>query len=67
MTSLSTHHSKIEARSWVIECIINLSQFHVTFTTNYSQLVKIVSETKKLSVFINYLENIKILIQKRIA
>ena len=39
----------------------NLRQFEVTFATDYSQLVKIVSEPEELSAFASYLEDIKIL------
>ena len=44
-----------------MECMRNLRQFTVTFATNYSQLVKMVSETEELSAFASYLEDIKVL------
>ncbi|KAL0789659.1 hypothetical protein Bca101_005905 [Brassica carinata] len=44
-----------------MECTRNLRQFNVTFATNCSQLVKMVSEPEKWPAFANYLEDIKIL------
>ena len=37
----------------------NLRQFQVTFATDYSQLVKMVSEPEECPVFANYLEDVK--------
>ena len=48
--SLSTLHSEIEALILVTECMRSLRQFHVTFATNYSQLVKMVSKPEKWHV-----------------
>ena len=39
----------------------NLRQFHGTFTTDCSQLVKMVSEPEELPAFVCYLEDMKIL------
>ena len=44
--SLSSLHAEMEALLWAMECIRNLRQFHVTFVTDCSQLVKMVSEQK---------------------
>ena len=44
--SLSSLHAEMEALLWAMECIRNLRQFHVTFETDCSQLVKMVSEQK---------------------
>ena len=43
-----------------MECMKNLRQFQVTFATDCSQLVKIVSEPEKWLAFANYLEDFKI-------
>ena len=40
-------HVEIEALIWAMECMKNLRQFQVTFATDYSQLVKMVSEPKE--------------------
>ena len=45
--SLSPLHSEVEALIWKIECMRNLRQYHVTFATDCSQLVKIVSEQEE--------------------
>ena len=37
-------HSEIEALIWAMECMRNLRQYTVTFATDCSQLVKMVSE-----------------------
>ena len=42
--SLSPLHAEVEALIWAIECMRNLCQFQVTFATDCSQLVKMVSE-----------------------
>ncbi|KAL0734016.1 hypothetical protein Bca4012_010226 [Brassica carinata] len=39
----------------------NLRQFHVTFATDYSQLVKIVSDPEEWPAFATYLEDIRLL------
>jgi len=44
---LSPLHAEMEALLWAMECMRNLRQFHVTFATDYSQLVKMVSEPKE--------------------
>ena len=59
--SISPLHAKMEALLWAIECMRNLRQFQVTFATDYSQLVKMVSESEELPDFANYLEDIKTL------
>lgn len=38
--TLSPLQSEIEAPIWAMECMRNLRQYHVTFATDYSQLVK---------------------------
>ena len=58
---LSPLHSELEALIWAIECMKNLRQFQVTFATNCSQLVKMVSEPEEWSAFESYLEDIKLL------
>ena len=47
--------------SWTIECMKNLRQFQVTFATDCSHLMKMVSEPEEWPVFANYLEDIKTL------
>ena len=44
---LSPLHSEVEALIWAMECMKNLRQFQVTFATDYSQLVKMVSEPEE--------------------
>ena len=51
----------METLIWVMECMKNLRQFQATFATDYSQLVKMVSEPKEWPAFESYLEDIKIL------
>ena len=46
---------------WAIECMKNSRQFQVTFATDCSQLVKMVSEPEELPAFESYLEDIKLL------
>ena len=60
-TSLSPLHSEVGALIWAMECMRNLRQFQVTFATDCSQLVKIVSEPENWPAFDNYLEDIKLL------
>ena len=45
--SQSSLHSEIEVLIWTVECMRNLRQFTVTFATDYSQLVKMVSEPEE--------------------
>lgn len=52
---------KVEALIWAMKCMKNLHQFQVTFATDSSQLVKMVSELEELPAFANYSEDIKIL------
>ena len=59
--SLSPLHSEIEVLLWEMKCMKNLRQFRVTFATDCSQLVKIVSEPDEWPAFANYLEDIRIL------
>lgn len=56
-------HAEMKAFLWTIESMKNLRQFEVTFATNCSQLVKMISKSEELLAFANYLENIKILKQ----
>ena len=44
---LSPLHSEVEALIWTMECMKNLRQFQVTFATDCSQLVKIVSDPEE--------------------
>ena len=60
-TCLSPLHSEVEALIWTMECMKNLRQFQVTFATDYSQLVKMVSEPEEWSAYESYLEDIKLL------
>ncbi|XP_056842959.1 uncharacterized protein LOC130495566 [Raphanus sativus] len=57
--SLSPLHSEIEALIWAMECMRNLRQYNVTFATDCSQVVKIVSEPDEWPAFASYLEDIK--------
>jgi len=59
--SLSPLHAEMEALLWAMECMRNLRQFQVTFATDCSQLVKMVSEPEEWPAFANYLDDIKIL------
>ena len=45
--SLSPLHAEMEALLWAVECMRNLCQFQVTFTTNCCQLAKMVSEPEE--------------------
>ena len=58
---LSPLHAEIEALIWAMECMRNLRQFQVTFATDCSQLVKMVSEPEEWPAFASYLEDIMIL------
>ena len=55
--SQSPLHSEIEALIWIMKCMRNLRQFSVTFATDCSQLVKMVSEPEEWPAFANYLED----------
>ena len=59
--SLSPLHAEIEALIWAMECMKNLRQYQVTFATDCSQLVKMVSEPEEWPAFESYLEDIKLL------
>lgn len=50
-TSLSPLHSEVEALIWAMESMRNLRQFHVTFATDFLQLVKMVSDPTEWSSF----------------
>ena len=58
---LSPLHSEVEALIWAMECMKNLRQFQVTFATDCSQLVKMVSEPEEWPAFESYLKDIKFL------
>ena len=45
--SLSPLHSEVEALIWAMECMRNLRQFRITFATDCTQLVKMVSEPEE--------------------
>jgi len=57
--SLTPLHAEMEALLWAMECMKNLRQFQVTFATDCSQLVKMVSEPEEWPAFASYLEDIK--------
>ena len=62
MASLSLLHAElVEALFWAMKCMRNLRQFQVTFATDCSQLLKIVSKPEEWPAFVNYLEDIKTL------
>ena len=44
---ISPLHSEVEALIWAMECTKNLRLFQVTFATDYSRLVKMVSEPEE--------------------
>ena len=44
-----------------MECMRNLRQYQVTFATDCSQLVNLVSESEEWPDFVNYLEDINVL------
>ena len=54
-------HSEEEALIWAMVCMKNLRQFQVTFATDCSQLVKMVSEPEECPAFESYLQDIKLL------
>ena len=58
---LSPLHAEMEALIWAMECMRNLHQFQVTFATDCSQLVKMVSEPEEWPAFESYLHDIKLL------
>ena len=45
--SLSPLHAEMEALLWAMKCMRNLRQFQITFATDCSQLVKMVSEPEE--------------------
>ena len=51
----------MNALIWAMECMNNLRQFQVTFATDCSQLLKMVSEPEEWPAFESYLEDIKLL------
>ena len=59
--SLSPLHAEMEALLWAMVCMRNLHQFQITFATDCSQLVKMVSEPEERPAFASYLEDIKVL------
>ena len=58
---LSPLHAEMEASIWTMEFMKNLRQFRVTFATDCSQLVKMVSEPDEWPASESYLEDIKFL------
>ena len=52
---LSPLHTEFEALIWAMECMKNLRQFRVTFVTDCSQVVKMVSEPEEWPAFESYL------------
>ena len=58
--SLSLLHAEMEVLLWAMEYMRNLRQFQVTFATDCSQLVKMVSEPEEWPAFASYLEDVKI-------
>ena len=46
-TCLTPLHSEMDALIWTTEYMKNLRQFQVTFATNCSQLVKMISEPEE--------------------
>ena len=59
--SQSPLHSEIEALIWAIKCKRNLRKLYVTFATDCSQFVKMVSELEVWPAFASYLEDITFL------
>ena len=57
--SLNPLHAEMEALLWAMECMRNLRQSQVTFATDCSQLVKMVSKPEEWQAFASYLEDIK--------
>ena len=45
--SLSPLHAEMESLLWAMECMRNLRQYQVTFATDCSQLMKMVSELEE--------------------
>ena len=58
---ISPLHAEMEALRWAMECMMNLHQFQVTFATDCSQLVKMVSEPEDWPAFESYRHDIKLL------
>ena len=59
--SLSPLHAEMEVLIWAMECMKNLRQYRVTFATDCSQLVKMVSKPEEWPAFESDLEDIKLL------
>ena len=59
--SLTPLHSEVEDLIWEMECMKNLRQYQVTFATDCSQLVKMISKPEERPAFASYWEDIKIL------
>ena len=57
--SLSPLHAEMEALIWAMKCMRNLHHFQVTFATDCSQLVKMVSAPEDWPAFAIYLDEIK--------
>ena len=49
--NLSPLHSEVEALVWTMDCMQNLHQFHITFTTDCSQLGEDGFETRRIDRF----------------
>ena len=58
---LTPLHAEMEALIWAMECMKSLRQFQVTFATDCSQLVNMVSDPEQWPAFASYLEDIRIL------
>ena len=56
--SLSPLHTELKAFIWALESMKNLWQFHVTFATYCSQMVKMVYEPAEWPTYESYLEDI---------
>ncbi|XP_033135982.1 uncharacterized protein LOC103841762 [Brassica rapa] len=57
--TLTPLHAEMEVLLWAMECMRNLRQFQVTFATDCSQLVKMVSEPEEWPAFASYLVDIQ--------
>ena len=62
--SQSPLHSEIEALIWAMECMRSLRQFTVTFATDCSQLVKLVSELDEMADLCKLFRRYKVLEEK---
>ena len=56
--SLSPLYAEMESPLWAMECMRNLRQFQITFATDCSQLMKMVSELEEWQAFASYVEDI---------